>query len=364
MKKIKVGVVGCGNISSIYLKNCTTVFNSILEVTACADLNMELARSKAKEFNVPNACSVEQLLSDPEIQIVLNLTIPNAHYEVCMAALDAGKNVYVEKPLAVTREKGRAVLKKAKEKGLLVGGAPDTFMGGGIETCRRLIDSGAIGEPVAATAFRTCHGHESWHPNPEFYYKPGAGPLFDMGPYDLTALVNLIGPVDRVISSAKITFPTRTITSQPNYGKVIDVEVPTHVTGVLEFENGAVATIVNSFDMWAAKLPFIEIYGSEGSLSVPDSNTFGGPVYLFEKGASDWKEVSVTQNFTENSRGLGVADMAYSLVSGKKHRANGDMTYHVLDVMDSILESAKERTSRKVESTCERPRDFDGVNFS
>jgi predicted dehydrogenase len=211
------------------------------------------------------------LLSDPEIQIVVNLTIPKAHAEVCLQALEVGKHVYVEKPLATTREDAQKIIIKAKEKGLKVGCAPDTFLGGGIQTCRKLIDDGWIGTPVVSTAFMTCHGHESWHPDPEFYYKKGGGPMLDMGPYFLTALVNLMGPVQRVSGSAQITYPERTITSKPKYGDRIEVQVPTHVAGVLDFKSGAVGTIITSFDIWAANLPRIELYGSAGTLSVPRS---------------------------------------------------------------------------------------------
>lgn len=363
MNRVKVGIIGCGTISAIYLHNCTTMFQDILEVVACADIDLERAALRAKEFNIPKACTVEQILLDSSIEIMINLTTPNAHYDVCMSILEAGKHVYVEKPLSITKEKGWRLIEKAKEKGLLVGGAPDTFMGGGLQACRQLIDEGIIGESIAATAFMTCHGHESWHPAPEFYYKIGGGPILDIGPYYITALVNLLGPVAEVKSSAKITFDQRMITSKAKYGQKIDVEVPTHVSSILDFKNGAVATLITSFDIWAAKLPFIEIYGTEGSLSVPDPNTFGGPVCVFRKDTMQWENVPVNPYYTENSRGLGIADMAYSLRSGKKQRASGDLIYHVLDVMQSILESSDQKVFRKVESTCERPRIFNGKDF-
>ncbi|HHY81221.1 MAG TPA: Gfo/Idh/MocA family oxidoreductase [Clostridiales bacterium] len=357
MKKVKVGIIGCGNISDIYLKNCTGVY-SILEVAAVADLIPERARAKAEQYNIPKACLPEELLADPEIEIVLNLTIPKAHAEVCLASLQAGKHVYVEKPLAVTREDGKKIITLAKEKGLRVGSAPDTFLGAGIQTCRKLIDDGWIGTPIAATAFMTCHGHESWHPDPEFYYQIGGGPMFDMGPYYLTALIALLGPVIRVTGSAQKSFSQRTITSKPKYGKVIDVEVPTHVAGVLDFENGAVATIVTSFDVWHANLPRIEIYGSSGTLSVPDPNTFGGPVYVRRADAADWSEIPLAFGFAENSRGIGAADMAHAIRSGRAHRANGDMAYHVLDIMHAIHDASALGKHIQLESTCVRPAPF------
>lgn len=352
MKKVKVGIIGCGNISGIYFEAGRKF--DILDIAACADLDMERAKSKAAEFNT-RAYTVKELLSDPEIQIVVNLTIPKAHAEVCMAALEAGKNVHVEKPLAVTREDGIKILETAKTKGLLVGSAPDTFLGGGLQTCRKLIDDGWIGQPVAATAFMMCHGHESWHPDPEFYYKIGGGPMFDMGPYYLTALVSLMGPVRRVTGSARITFPERTITSAPKFGTKITVDTPTHVAGVLDFASGAVGTMITSFDVWNAQLPHIEIYGTTGTLSVPDPNCFGGPVNIRRQGASQWSEVPLTHGFAENSRGIGAADMAYALLSGRPHRANGEMAYHVLDIMHGFHDASRDGRHYELTSACTRP---------
>lgn len=353
MRKVKVGIVGCGNISGIYFKAGQTF--EILDIVACADLIPERAKSKAEEFGIPKACSTEELLADSEIEIVVNLTIPKAHAEVSLAALEAGKHVYVEKPLAVTREDGQKILETAKVKGLMVGCAPDTFLGGGLQTCRKLIDDGWIGEPIAATAFMLCHGHESWHPDPEFYYKAGGGPMFDMGPYYLTALVSLMGPIKRVTGSTRITFPERTITSQPKFGTKITVDVPTHVAGVMDFASGAIGTIITSFDVWASTLPRIEIYGTMGSMLVPDPNTFGGPVLVRRQGASDWTSMPLTHGYTENSRGIGVADMAYAIQSGRKHRANGEMAYHVLDAMHGVHDAALSGRHYELTTTCERP---------
>jgi len=350
---VKVGIIGCGNISGIYLKNMSQVFD-ILEVVACADLLMDRARAKAEEFGGVKAVTVRKLLADPAIDVVVNLTVPKAHGEVALAAVKAGKSVYNEKPLAVTRREGKELLKAAKAKGVLVGGAPDTFLGGGLQTCRKLIDDGWVGEPVAAAAFMMGHGHESWHPDPEFFYKPGGGPMFDMGPYYLTALVSLIGPVKRVTGSTRITFPERLVTSKPKSGTVIKVEVPTHIVGVMDFANGAVGTIVTSFDVWGGRLPRIEIYGTEGSLSVPDPNTFGGPVAV-KRGRGDWAEVPLTHGYAENSRGLGVADMAYALRSGRAHRANEQLTYHVLDLMHAFHDASDSGKHVMLESSCQRP---------
>ena len=354
MKTTKVGIIGCGNISSIYLKNCQQVFE-ILEVAACADLIEQRAADQAEKFGVAKACSVEELLADDEIEIVVNLTIPNAHSSVAMAALEAGKSVHNEKPLTITRDEGERLLALATDKGLRVGCAPDTFLGAGLQTCRKLIDDGAIGEPVAASAFMTCHGHESWHPDPEFYYKVGGGPMFDMGPYYITAMVSLMGPVTRVTGSARITFPQRVITSKPKKGTVIDVEVPTHVVGVMDFACGAVATSITSFDVWGANLPRIEVYGSEGSLSVPDPNGFGGPVLIRRPGEHEWSDAPHSHGYAENSRGIAVADMAHSLRSGREHRCNGQLAYHVLDVMHAVHDASRTGRHVKLESTCTQP---------
>lgn len=353
MKPVKIGIIGCGAISGVYFEAGKTF--EILDIIACADIIPERAKAKAEQYQIPRACTPEELLADPEIEIVVNLTIPKAHFEVSLAALEAGKSVYSEKPLAVTREEGQRLLDTARERGLLLGCAPDTFMGGGLQTCRKLIDDGWIGEPVAAVAFMMSHGHESWHPDPEFYYQVGGGPMFDMGPYYLTALIHLIGPVRRVTGSARITFPERTITSQPKYGKKIRVETPTHVAGVMDFANGAVGTIITTFDVWAAQLPRIEIYGTEGSLSAPDPNGFGGPVAIRRAGADEWTSMPLTHGYTRQSRGLGIADMAYALRTGRRHRANGEMAYHVLDIMQAFLDASCEGKHIELTSTCERP---------
>jgi predicted dehydrogenase len=352
-RRTKLGIIGCGNISGIYLTVCPTF--DLLEVAACADVVLERAEAQAAKYGVPVACSPADLLRDPEIEIVVNLTIPRAHGEVALAALAAGKSVYSEKPLALTRAEGQEILQQARAGGLRMGGAPDTFLGGGLQTCRKLIDDGWIGTPVAATAFMLGHGPENWHPDPEFFYQPGAGPLFDMGPYYLTALIALLGPVRRVTSSARITTPERIIGSEPKRGTRIAVNTPTHVAGVLDFASGPVAMLVTSFDVWSAEVPRIEIYGTAGSLSLPDPNTFGGPVRVRRAGAEEWSTVPIPFGYTQNSRGLGVADMAYAMRSGRPHRANGDLTYHVLDIMHALLEASDAGRHIDITSTCTRP---------
>lgn len=348
-----IGVIGCGDISGIYLTNLTRRFRNT-RVIACASRTPERTIKIAEAYGIM-ACTVEELLQNPEIEIVLNLTTPDAHYAISDAILSAGKHLYTEKPLAITRDEGKKLLAKAKEKNLLIGSAPDTILGAGLQTCRKLIDEGLIGEPVSAVAFMMNHGPEDWHPNPEFYYQIGGGPMFDMGPYYLSALVHLIGPVKKVSAFTRITFPQRTITSEVKYGKVIEVEVPTHVAGLLEFHNGAVGTLITSFDVWAAQVPRIEIYGTEGTLSVPDPNTFGGPVRVRLKNQSDFSDIPLSHPYEENSRGLGVADMVQALDANRTNRVSGQLAYHVLDIMHGFHDAAGSGRHVFLESFCERP---------
>lgn len=351
--KVKIGIVGCGNISRIYLEQSRTF--DILEVKAVTDADMKRARTKAKEHDVPCVYRLDEMLADPEIEIIVNLTPPSAHGEIGLRALEAGKSIYNEKPLATLREDAHKMIKLAAEKGLRVGCAPDTFLGAGLQTCRKAIDDGLIGTPVAATAFMLGHGPERWHPDPEFFYKAGGGPMFDMGPYYLTALVSLLGPVKRVAGLTRISFAEREIGSEPKRGTKINVETPTHVAGLLEFSEGPVGTIITSFDVWKSNLPRIEIYGSEGSLSVPDPNTFGGPVVLWKPDDKEGEKIELLPLRAKNSRSLGVADMAHAIRSGRQHRANGAMAYHVLDIMHTIHDSALEGRHIEMASTCARP---------
>ncbi|MDF9843464.1 MULTISPECIES: Gfo/Idh/MocA family oxidoreductase [unclassified Paenibacillus] len=355
MDKVKVGIVGCGNISGIYFENLTKLFVNT-EVYACADVFKERAEEAAEKYGVPHVWSTEELLASPDIQIVVNLTTPKGHFDVCKQALLSGKHVYVEKPLSLELAHGQELVELAAEKGLMLGCAPDTFLGAGIQTCRKLIDDGFIGEPVAASAFMVCHGHESWHPDPEFYYQAGGGPMFDMGPYYLTALVSLMGPAATVAGMTKTSFAQRTITSEKKFGKQIDVEVPTHVAGTVQFASGAVATMITSFDVWDSTLPRIEIYGTRGTLIVPDPNTFGGPVLLKPAGGTGFMEIPLVHNYAVNSRGIGVADMADCITSGNRPRAGGELANHVLEIMHAFHTSSDTKRYVELATSCEQPR--------
>ena len=311
--------------------------------------------AKANEYDIPKGYSVEELHADDEVDIAINLTIPTVHAEVSRNALNAGKHVYSEKPLAITREDGQSLLEAAETQGVRLGCAPDTFLGGGNQTCRKLIDEGAIGEPLSASAFMVGHGVETWHPSPFAFFKYGGHPLFDMGPYYLTALVNLLGPVRSVVGLTMTGIPERTVTSEPHAGEVIKVDAPIHATALLELASGKPVTLIISGEVVASELPRIEIYGNEGTISVPDPNTFDGPVRLKKKGDKAWQEMPLTHSYSGYDRGLGVADLAQALSSGRDHRASGELAYHVLDTLQTIQDASDARRFVEVESRCERP---------
>jgi predicted dehydrogenase len=313
-----------------------------VEIAAVADLDGERAKAAAEKYNIPRSLSVDDLINDDEIEIVLNLTIPKAHVPIALQSLKAGKHTFCEKPLGIDRAEGKKVIDLAKKKNLRVGCAPDTFMGAGIQTARKLIDDGAIGRPVAFTAYMQGRGHESWHPSPEFYYEVGGGPMFDMGPYYLTALLNLFGPVKRISGMATIAIPERMITSEPKKGKKIQVETPDHIVGLMDFENGATGTIIQSFAIIEGghdgKHPIL-INGTEGALHVPDPNGFDGTVKLRKLG--DKEAVEMPHTFvTGYGRSVGLADMAVAIRSGREHRANGEQAFAVLDLMQGFLDSS------------------------
>jgi len=352
MDKVKVGVIGCGRISPQYMENLVGRFDFCLDVTACADLNMKAAQTRADEYGIPKACSVKELLDDPEIEIVVDLTVPAAHYAVNMSALEAGKSVYTEKPFSVTREEGQCLIETARDRGLLIGGAPDTFLGAGLQTCRKLIDDGWIGKPITAQALIAMGVHVAR------YHTIGTGPMFDMGPYYVTALVALLGPVVRVTGSAQTPFETKANpnTSAPDLWQAFPVETPTNVSGVLDFQSGAVATVTTTCDIFGYT-PRLEIYGSEGILTCNDPNMFGGPIYLRRHG-SEAREIPLTHGYDHRNRGLGVADMAYALRNGRSPRASGDLAFHVLDIMHAIHDASQQGKHIELQSTVSQPAPF------
>ena len=352
MEPVKIGVVGAGVISGAYMKRAPTF--DVLDLVAVADLNADAARARADEFGV-KAMTVDELLGDPDIEIVVNLTTPQAHVAVNVAALAAGKHVHSEKPLADALAAVGPLKEAIARNDLRVGCAPDTFLGGGQQTARRILDEGRIGEAIAGSAHIMLPGHERWHPNPDFYYQPGGGPMLDMGPYYLTALVNLLGPIEKITGVTRRTYDQRTIGSGPREGETVPVDVATHIAGIIEFASGAVVDMTASFDVWKHQHNHIEIYGTQGAMVVPDPNRFDGDVMVAEKNG-DWQAVAPQAPYgDDNYRIIGVADMAHGIRRGRAHRASFDLAYHVLEAMDAFERSAHEGTSIKLTSSCDRP---------
>jgi predicted dehydrogenase len=348
----RVGIIGCGAIIAQYLANFRRLDQ--IELVAVADLDPARAQAVADDHDGVRALSVDGLLAADDVDLVLNLTIPAAHAGVALKAIAAGKNVYGEKPLAATAAEARQVLEAAREAGVVVGCAPDTVLGTGIQTARKAIDDGLIGAPISATATMVTPGHERWHPNPDFYYQPGGGPLLDMGPYYVSALVTLLGPVVSVVGAASHTRSERTIGSGPRAGETVPVAVDSHVTGVLVHASGALSTLLMSFDAVKSKSPNIEIHGESGSLAVPDPNHFDGDVQVFALGADDWQTLPVSAGYVDSGRGFGIADLA-ATAPGSEPRAGGQFAYHVLEVMESMLASARTGSAVQINSTTDRP---------
>ena len=352
MDKVGIGIVGLGNISAAYLKASKDF--PILDIRAVADMNPAAAQARADEFGL-KAVGLDDIFTDPSIDIILNLTIPKAHVDVGLRAIDAGKHVYSEKPLGIVFAEGQKLVAAAKAKGLRVGSAPDTFLGGSHQTSRRIVDEGTLGQPVGGTAYFMCPGHERWHPNPAFYYEAGGGPMLDMGPYYITDLVNLLGPVAKVSGFGTMVRSTRTITAKERAGEVIPVHVPTHVSGTLVFKNGAVVQVTMSFDVAAHKHVPLEIYGTEGTLIVPDPNHFGGQIELLKKGG-EWTNVDTDMPYADgNYRSIGLADMAHAVASNRPHRASGDLALHVLEVMEAFETSSQSGRVVDITTPVERP---------
>ncbi len=351
-KTVGVGIIGCGNISQAYFNGAKTF--EVLKIVSCADINIEVARAKAEE-NGCTAQTVKELLANKDVDLVINLTVPAVHAKVSLTALKAGKHVHSEKPLAISLNDGKAIMDMAEKNGLLVGCAPDTFMGAGLQTCRKVVDDGWIGRIVGGTAFMMSRGPESWHPNPFFFYQKGAGPMFDMGPYYITALVHLLGPVKSVTAITSRAFEKRTATCKEHFGKRIPVDVPTHYSGVLEFHSEAIITATVSFDVHKHNHSPIELYGTEGSLKVPDPNTFSGPVEIFTATGGEWQTQTLSHPYAENMRSIGAADLAYAILGKRKHRASGELAYHVLEVMHALEKSSNHRKHVEIKSRPDRP---------
>lgn len=349
----KIGIVGQGNISGIYLSNIGHRFPNIIVAGTC-DLVREKAETQAKNYGVPKIYEdMYELFADPEVDIVLNITRPNDHYGVTKAALLAGKHVYSEKPLATDLALAKELVTLAADRGLYLGGAPDTFMGSAIQTARKCIDSGMIGIPVGGMAHMLGHGCENWHPDPFFFYKKGGGPMLDMGPYYTTALLNLLGRADETVAFGRASFAERTITSEPHHGEKISVEVDTFTSGAIRFASGAIVSMTMSFDTWMDRSDMIRIFGEKGTLLVPDPNCFGGTVQCIHPDGRI-EDIESTFPHTENCRGLGLSDMADAIENGRLHRANSMQQLHALELMLSFAESERTHAPVKLTTPYER----------
>lgn len=365
MSILGVGVIGCGNISTAYFR-LAPLFRGI-EMRACADLNAEVAKAQADAFGL-RAETVDSLLAADDIDIIVNLTIPDAHFAVSKSILEAGKHVFSEKPFVLSVEEGKELRALAQSRGLRIGSAPDTFLGGAHQQARAHIDSGAVGRITSGTAMVMSHGMEHWHPNPDFFFNPGGGPILDLGPYYVANLVQLIGPVKRVAALSSAATETRTIASEPRKGETIPVRTPTNVHALLEFENGATVTLVSSWDVWAHRHANMELYGTEGSIYVPDPNFFGGEVMAGGGGFSKvetlpaWDHPLGLPNQEENSgemianyRTSGLADMAAGILEDRPHRCSLDLALHAIDVMTATLTSGETGAFVTLSTTCDRP---------
>ena len=370
-KRFQVGLIGTGKISDIYLKNCSS-FDEI-EIIACGSLDLEESRRKAEAYGVPRVCTPQEILADPEIDCILNLTVPAVHTQISLAALEAGKHVYSEKPFATSTSEGAEVLELARKKELKVGNAPDTFFGGRWQTVRKALDDGLIGKPTGCMAYVGTHGVERHHPNPDFYYKQGGGPLLDLGPYYLTAMVFLLGSIKRVAGMSRKTFDRRQIENGPRNGEWMNVEVDTHSLSMLEFESGVLGSMTMSFDVWDSETPRFEIYGENGTICIPDpdpvhgANIFQGPVYYRTRRESrwefqprptdrgDWRLIENTHGFNVDSRGVGLLDLYYAVRDDRPVRASGELAAHVLEAMLGIIESPLDGKFIELQSGVARP---------
>ncbi|WEK04038.1 MAG: Gfo/Idh/MocA family oxidoreductase [Candidatus Devosia phytovorans] len=359
-KRLGVGLIGTGNISSAYLKAILGKDGlpgfPVLDIKGLADMRPEAAAARADEFGL-QSMSLDEMLASPDIALVINLTIPRAHVEVGLKALAAGMHVYSEKPLGISFAEGKVLLEAANAAGLRIGSAPDTFLGGAHQQARAVVDSGALGPIIGGTAFMQVPGHEAWHPDPAFYYDIGGGPVLDMGPYYITDLVNLLGPVDRVSAMASRLRLQRPVLSEPRQGQIMEVKVDTHVTGSLGFANGAIVQVAMSFDVAGHRHVPLELYGTEASLIVPDPNLFGGDVEFKKRGREEaWTPVTVTQPYADgNYRSLGAADMAQGILDNRPHRANGDLALHVLEVMEAFETASREGRTVEIKTPVTRP---------
>jgi predicted dehydrogenase len=348
----RIGIVGLGTISAQYLTTFSRM--SGIAITAVADLDAARAGDAARLLPSARALSTAELVADPEVDVVLNLTIPAAHADVSHAAIAAGKRVYTEKPITVDLAEGVEVMRAAENAGVVVGCAPDTVLGTGTQTGRAAIADGAIGTPTAALAVMVTPGHERWHPNPDFYYREGGGPLLDMGPYYVSSLIHLLGPIRSVVGMSSRPRLQRTIGTGPRSGERVPVEVDTHVTGVFEHVSGALSTLVTTFEGSRTSAAPIEVHGDEGTLLVPDPNTFGGEVRVARTGDDDWRTIEPSAGYVDTGRGIGVLDLVTARAD-RLPRADGALALHALDAMTALLAAARDGSRVTLSTTASVP---------
>ncbi|MDD6326330.1 MAG: Gfo/Idh/MocA family protein [Lachnospiraceae bacterium] len=364
---MKIGILGCGVISNTYIQEIQRIYEKTLEIVAVADMDQARAKATAEKYQVPFALTVEELLAYKDIQLIVNLTPPMAHKELNMRILESGKHLFCEKPFALTVEDAQEVAQLAEEKGLYIGAAPDTFLTAPIQSCRKLLEDGWIGKPLYVTANMMSPGVETWHPSPRAFYAKGGGPLYDMAGYYLSTLICLFGPVEEVFAYSGKAFEKRRIYSKPLAGSTVKVEVPTHYTAVLKMQNGVLVNMNMSFDIWYSTLPKMEIYGTDGTMTMPDPNMSDGKASIFRKeqviagaygvqGEQKSYEMPLrNQNVAEYTRGTGVAELALAIETGKKNRANVGMAIHILEVIQGMMESANTDGCCRMQTTCEQP---------
>ena len=359
MEKPKIGIIGCGSISGNYLTSAKKAYSDIFEISAVSDIDINRAKKRAEEFEIRKVLTTEEMLKDDEIELVVNLTIPGAHHNITKSFLQAGKHVFSEKPFGINRTETADILETAKKYNKKVGCAPEIFLSMQVQSVIKCVQSGYIGNVIGAhcVCFHPTHGNENWHPEPLSYYQKGAGPMFDMGGYYFSALIAINGPVESVMSYETMNFPERTIITNPHRGEIIKVEVPTHVVGMFQFKSGAVGTFINTLDAWNTKQPYIELYGTEGTIILPHPGRFEGEALLsrFAYGENEWVKVPSLMEYKNTARGIGIVDMLEAISNDRSPRASGEFAAHVMDIIIAFDEASADKKMIKLASTCIPP---------
>ena len=355
MRKYKAAIIGAGSISNHYLRFAKEVYSDWFTIVAVSDIILDKAKERAEKYGVEKYCLPEEVYEDKDIDIIINLTVPQAHEEVIIKALETGHHVYTEKPLACSREGMNRIIETSKRCNKRVGCAPDSFMSAPAQTAKKALEDDWIGEPVGVNAICAMRGNEYWRPDSDFFYKKGAGPMMDMAPYYLNIFVNLFGAMDSVQTMATTTWQERTIKVAPRRGEKIQVEVPTYVSSAIKFESGIIGTFVNSFDIWGTQQPYIEVYGEKGTMIIPDPNRYSGDVLLKRFKDSEWRVLNQFVEYSAYGRGIGIADMVRAIEEDREHRASLELAYHVTDTIFAMDEAAESNSLVKINSGAKKP---------